>query len=224
MILDKNNLLFYSIILISLFVSRLPYIGKYFKVANTLIHESGHAFMALILNAEIVAVELNSDTSGMAITKSASKFKQFLVSLIGYPFAAFFSYIMFYLISQKSYNIIFFVLLSISIINLIFWIKNFFGYLWITTFCALIFCVFYFADDFWKTIFFTFIASIMLSESVISTFQLLIINFKSSSKAGDTKNLEKFTYIPSYFWSIFFVFVSLFFLYKTSILLFSNFN
>jgi len=51
-----------------------------------LIHESGHALFALLSSGEVYEVELFSDRSGTATTKTNGKFSRFLVALMGYPF------------------------------------------------------------------------------------------------------------------------------------------
>ena len=84
----NQTVIFYIFLAISIVLSRLPIIGKYFIGINTLIHETGHALMALFLSGKVHRIDLSSDTSGSALTSTDNKFKSFLVSIIGYPFSS----------------------------------------------------------------------------------------------------------------------------------------
>ncbi|HPT04353.1 MAG TPA: M50 family metallopeptidase, partial [Bacteroidales bacterium] len=84
---DKQTV-FYVLLGISLLLTRTPVIGKYFRVVNTMIHESGHALMTLFTSGSILKVELFSSTEGDTVTKSSSRFCQMLIALAGYPFSS----------------------------------------------------------------------------------------------------------------------------------------
>jgi len=99
-----------------------------------MIHESGHAFMALFLSGEVVKINLFSDTSGVTVTKVRGKIPRLLVSFSGYPFSAFVSFIIFYLIKEGYNTIALVVLMLFAVTSLLFFVRNFYGIFWLILF------------------------------------------------------------------------------------------
>jgi hypothetical protein len=206
------------LVFVGFVLTKIPYIGVYFKIANTLIHESGHAMMAFITNAQVLSVELFSDTSGTAVTKSKNKFGQFMISLAGYPFASAVAYIFFYLIKNDQSLLVLYFLAGFTTLNLIFFVRNKYGIFWLVTFLILLGLDFYFANDFVVFMSMTFIAGIILTESVYSTFELFVISLKDPKKSGDARNLATVAWLPSAFWALVFIAQSCFFAYEVVLL------
>jgi hypothetical protein len=208
----------YALPLVVLVVNRIPLVGKYVRVVNTLIHESGHTLFALLFNGEVLSVELFSDTSGTAVTKSKGKFSQFIVALSGYPFASVVSYLMFWFVFNEKYLTVMYVLASFAVINLLMFVKNAYGIYWLITFTALLLFANFYGNE---TIYFSvsaFLSGILLFESLYSSLQLVGISYKNPKKAGDATNLAKITHIPAIIWSLLFVAQSAFFIYLTVLL------
>ena len=67
---SDHQFLLYAFFAAGILITRLPFVGKFFRITNTLIHESGHAIMALLTSGNVVSIDLMSDTSGTATTKS----------------------------------------------------------------------------------------------------------------------------------------------------------
>ena len=99
----------------------MPIIGKVFRVFYTMIHELGHALMAMITSGEIISISLFADTSGNTITKSKGKFEQFLIAIAGYPIAAVLVFVFFYLIHIEKTNMVLFIFAGIALVELVFW-------------------------------------------------------------------------------------------------------
>ena len=180
-------------------INRIPYIGKYLRVVNTLVHESGHAVAALICSGEVYNVELFSDTSGTAVTKTKGKFGQFLVSIAGYPFG--------------EYRIVLYILACFSLLNLMFYVRNAYGIFWLITFTAIIFLVNFYGGEFLQYAFTAWLSGIMLFEALYSSIELVIIATKKSKAAGDAYSLERLTGVPSMLWALIFVAQSGYFIY-----------
>ena len=92
--------IFYYLLVVAFLLPRLPVVGKFFNIINTLIHELGHALMSLLLHGKVMKIQIFQDTSGVTTTKSDSKFKSTLVSLAGYPFASVMAFVCFFLEAQ----------------------------------------------------------------------------------------------------------------------------
>ncbi|NTW25625.1 MAG: M50 family metallopeptidase [Lentimicrobium sp.] len=196
------HLVFYAILASAMLILRIPLIGRYFRTVNTLLHESGHAIAAILTSGEVINVELSSDTSGSAFTKSGSKIKALLVSFSGYPIAAFISGLLIALTVNGQHKIAFFILISIALINLAFFVRNAYGVVWLITFSGLIIFTFWLDNKEVSFISALSVSLISLSESVFSTLTILFLGFHQPRKAGDATNLAKITKVPAAIWSI----------------------
>ncbi|MCR5115763.1 MAG: M50 family metallopeptidase [Bacteroidales bacterium] len=197
--------LLYVLAVVAFLLPRIPVVGKFFNIINTLIHELGHALMALLLGGEILQIQIFSDTSGVTVTKSKSKFKAFLVSLAGYTFASAAAYLCFYLLSVGREEWIILGTSAIFIIMLIFWIRNRYGLIWVIIYTLLNAVLIFWVKNTTVTMVVAWFYSLMiLLESVWSSLVLLWLSLKDGNHAGDATNLKKFTHIPAFFWSLLF--------------------
>ncbi len=203
----------YALPIVVFIINRIPYVGKYFRVINTLIHESGHAIAALITSGEVYTVELFSDTSGTAVTKTKGKFSQFLVSIAGYPFGSAVAFLLFYIISKEEYRIVLYILACFALLNLMFYVRNTYGIFWLVSFTALVFVVNFYGGEFLQYAFTAWLSGIMLFEALYSSIELVIIANKKSKSAGDAYNLKQLTGIPAMIWALLFVAQSGYFIY-----------
>ena len=218
--MNKDYIL-YALPIVVFIINRIPYVGKYLRVVNTLIHESGHAIAALICSGEVYNVELFSDTSGTATTKTKSKFAQFLVSFAGYPFGSAMAYLLFFIISKGEYRIVLYILACFSLLNLMFYVRNAYGIFWLITFTAIIFAVNFYGGEFLQYAFTAWLSGIMHFEALYSSIELVIIASKKSKSAGDAYSLERLTGVPTMLWALVFVAQSGYFIYL-SLQLFLN--
>ncbi|MES2837573.1 MAG: M50 family metallopeptidase [Bacteroidota bacterium] len=189
---------------LALLVNYLPYVGKVFRVVNTLFHESAHAFMALFTNAEVVRINLFSDSSGSALTKSKYWISKFLVSVAGYAGASVAGYFLWKLFLHNQLTIVFFVFILLAIINLIFWVRNWYGIIWLLVFIGILATSFLYLPLFYHRFILLFFLSSIIINSLSSAFVLLRISFKEPKQAGDAANLKLFTFIPAIVWSLLF--------------------
>ncbi len=210
--LNKEYFL-YALPLLVLLTNRIPYVGKFLRIVNTLIHESGHAFVALLSRGEVYEVELFSDRSGTATTKTSGKFSRFLVAIAGYPFGSAFAWLMFYFISRNHIDWVLYILACIALVNLALLVRNTFGIFWLIAFVALLIIVVYYGNADVTYYFSLWLAGILLFEAFYSAIELLIIAAKKPKSAGDAYNLQSFTGIPALIWAVLFVAQAGFFIY-----------
>ncbi|MHC1773904.1 MAG: M50 family metallopeptidase [Lentimicrobium sp.] len=202
-VLNRNpHLLFYAILAGAVVLIRIPLIGKYFRSVNTLLHESGHAIAAILGSGEVIHIELGSDTSGSAYTKSGSKLKAIFVSFTGYPFAAAFSGMLIALSVDHQFKWVFYILLTVALLNLAFFVRNTYGLVWLFTFTGLILFVFWIGNTMLSYVFALAVSLISLSETVFSTLIILYLGFSKPRKAGDVTNLAKISGIPAAIWAL----------------------
>jgi hypothetical protein len=194
--------MFYVLFATALVLTRIPIIGKYFRSVNTMIHETGHAIMTLLVSGEVISVNLFADTSGNITTKAKNKFLQVLISISGYPASAICGFIFLLMLTHGQHLHILFVLVCLTLLLMVLSIRNAYGMFWAGTFTLINLLLIYFNDSNWIYVASTFFSLIILVDSVLSCFILLAISIKTPKKAGDASNLEKFTKIPAVIWSI----------------------
>lgn len=203
------------IFILILVLSRLEKIGVVLRSLNTLIHELGHGIIALILGGKLGKITLNSNSSGSCSTTSKGSFKTFLVSISGYTSSALFSYFLFFSINKPWNHYIFSFLLIISIISIIFWIRNTYGIIWTIAFIAINFSLIMIPNliNNIGNQFLLIYGLIIGLDNLFSTFLLLKISIYEPKNSGDAKNLSKITNIPSFIWAIGFLCFSLWIAY-----------
>lgn len=221
--IQKNEILaFYLLLVVSFIINRIPFIGIFFRSVNTLLHESGHAIMAVITSGEVLRIEINKDTSGLAQTKNSGRFRAFLTSFAGYPFAAFAGSVFLIMALKGYHNLAAFILLSIVILNLILFVRNIYGILWLMLFSASTMLIFYYADDFVMKWFILFVSMISITESITSTFLITFLGFTKPRSSGDLANMQKTSGIPAGFWALVNCGIVLLIVYYTIIHYFPN--
>jgi hypothetical protein len=193
---------FYLLMGISLVINRLPYIGVFFRTLNTLLHESGHALMSILTSGEVVRIDINNDTSGIAQTKSSNKFKAFLTSFSGYPFAALCGSLFITMAINDQHKVVAFILLSIVLLNLMLFVRNLFGIIWLILFSALLVSFLVYAEDQLLQFFILFISMIAATEAFSSTMVITFLGLANPRKAGDLTNMQKSSGIPAAFWAL----------------------
>jgi hypothetical protein len=198
-----QGLVFYTILVLAFILLRIPGLNNYLRTVNTLLHESGHALVAILLSGEAIEIKLNSNTSGSALTRTNSKIKAFLVSFAGYPLAAMGALGLMALSYNQNYRTGFFILISISIINLVVFVRNTYGIFWLATFSILLFVSNWYLTAPIAMILFWFISLIAFIEGITSTFGVVVSGMTHPKKAGDITSMVKFSGVPAFFWSIF---------------------
>lgn len=196
--------MFYLALAAAALLPRIPFIGQYFRVFNTLIHEDGHAIMALLSRGQTKRIELFADTSGATITQAKNKISHFLTSLAGYPASAGAALLLFYLLNSQDELTLLIAIGSLIVLNLLLFVRNSYGIIWLLTFGGLLYGLYYLNNLTAMRLAVTFFAGILFWGSLFSPIVLVGIAMKSPKQAGDATNLNKLTGIPSLFWSLVF--------------------
>lgn len=207
-VFNNQNIQFYTILILCCVIMYLPFIGKYIRLLNTVIHEAAHAFVALILRCKVDKINLFSNLEGCTYIY-ANKFKTTIIALMGYPMSAVAAFGIFALLKYNYANIYIITLCFLLFIALILYIRNAFGIVWIISFLALNIFLLYKGNI--KIINFIVLiyACITFLESIISVFQIVILSIKDSKSAGDATIIAKHTHIPAFIVALVFLFVNL---------------
>ncbi|MFN4234687.1 MAG: M50 family metallopeptidase [Bacteroidia bacterium] len=199
-----DNIIQYILLLAAILFCRVPYIGKFLRVFNTLLHESGHAIIALITNGEVERIDLYADTSGQALTKSQNTFLNFLVVISGYPIASIAAWALFILLSRHQFYFIIYFIIGLMLLNLVLWVRNSYGIIWLLLCITGLSSLIYFKNEILMEYVLLIICAAALSESVYSAWVVFYLSIKMPKSSGDAFLLSKMTYIPSFFWGILF--------------------
>jgi hypothetical protein len=206
-----ENSLQYILLILAALLCRMPYVGKVLRVFNTMLHESGHALMALITNGKTERIDLFADTSGQALTKSSNSFLSFLVVMAGYPFASVATWGMYILLAQKQYYFLLILSALLMLINLIFWVRNSYGIVWLFCFLLVIGFLFYLENQLAIELCALVFCAVALAESVYSGWTVFYLSIKTPKSSGDAKLLSEMAILPAFFWGLLFFIQSLWF-------------
>lgn len=209
---EKFSIKFFLFIGLAFVLIQIPIIGDYFRIINTMIHESSHAFMALFGgNVESISLYMNAD--GVTHGIQSIWIIDFITCAAGYMISSFMAYVSFWLIKKKKHTLFIDMLLGLIVINIILWVRNPYGLFWLASFGVLFLALLIIGSQ--KVIhnLVLLIASVLLVESVSTAYDIFIISLIQPHAAGDATNLSQLTaFIPAQAWGIFFFVQALFFI------------
>ncbi|MGG3468916.1 M50 family metallopeptidase [Neobacillus pocheonensis] len=210
---DKFSTKFFFFLVFAFLLIHVPIVGNYVKIINTLIHESGHALIALLGgNVERISLFMNSE--GATYSHQSTWVGSFFTSLAGYTFASFMAFLSFLLIGKKKQILLIDILLGFIFLNLLFWVRNPYGIFWLCSFAVGFLILLIKGGQGLRDHILLLIATVLLVDSVQSAYEILTISLVQPLAAGDAANLAQLTHIiPAPIWGIFFFIQSLWFCY-----------
>ncbi|WP_081799368.1 M50 family metallopeptidase [Neobacillus jeddahensis] len=210
---DKVSTKFFLFLMFAFLLIHVPFLGNYVKIINTLIHESGHALIALLGgNVETISLFMNSE--GATISNQSTWIGSFFTSLAGYTFASFMAFLSFLLIGRKKEIILIDIILGFIFLNLIFWVRNPYGIFWLCSFAVGFLLLLIKGSQELRNHLLLLIAAILLVDSLQSAYEILYISIFQPQSAGDAANLARLTgFIPAPLWGLFFFVQSIGFCY-----------
>ncbi|MDR1725722.1 MAG: M50 family metallopeptidase [Bacteroidales bacterium] len=205
----------YIIIICCLIIIKIKKINIVFRTLNTFFHEISHGIVASILKSDVKNINLNNNASGHCASVSKNHIANFFIFLAGYTSCAFIPYVLFFAVNKNFTFFTICIIIIISILALAFWIKNKFGRIWTFVFIALNIAFLFvpYLIIFQKYLIVLYAALIAL-DNFFSCLTLIKCAWKNSKSAGDASLLQKTTKIPAMFWSLLFLAISVFFIYK----------
>jgi hypothetical protein len=201
---SKISKKFFLFIVIAIFLVQLPVVGDYVRVLNTVIHESGHAVIAL-LGGHLEKIALLSNSEGVTYGPESGRMEGIFCSMAGYISSSLMGFASFWLIKKKKFTLLIDIILGILFLNLILWVRNPFGMIWIVAFAFSFLLLLIKGKQTIINHFLLLIASILLVDSIKSSFEILEMSFIHPKFAGDAANLSILTsYIPAQACGVFF--------------------
>jgi hypothetical protein len=209
---EKLSLKFFLFIGLAFVLTKIPIIGDYFRMINTVIHESGHAFMALF-GGNVESISLYMNAHGVTHGTQSIWIIDFITCAAGYTIASLNAYVSFWLIKKKKHILFIDMLLGIIILNFILWVRNPYGLFWLASFGILFLALLIKGSKKVIDNLVLLIASVLLVESFSTAYDIFIISLIQPHAAGDATNLSQLTaFIPAQGWGIFFFAQAIFFI------------
>lgn len=210
----SDELIKFSIFtVVALVLLKIPVIGKYVSLINTLIHEVGHALMAMLTGGRVAKIELFANTEGTAWASHRFYLGGVMTSLAGYPVASATAFLFVYFSVTNQVQFILLGLLGVLAVSAVFWIRNLYGMLWVFTFGAALTYLLWLGNPVISANIALFITSIVFIASITTAFDILKLSVKTPRDAGDASNLARSALLPAPIWGLLFFTQSLAFAY-----------
>lgn len=209
---SEVNVILY--LLLAFVLTKIPVMGKYLRMVNTIIHEICHIVIATVTGGKGHRIALNRDTSGLAITSSSSWFSRIFTAYAGYTGASLTALLLFYLLHRGQYMAVLSLFLVLSIVATVLWIRNGYGLLWSGSFIVLMWLL---VDNnlYELSLHISYLlASVLLVESITSAAHIMMVSIIRPKDAGDATNLQQATFIPAAIWGILFFVQAVYIGYK----------
>lgn len=217
--IKEESILFLTLAAGGFLLCRIPFVGKFLKVFNTLFHEGGHALAGWLTKSEVLRIDLFYDTSGTTITKSTGTGAQIIISLAGYIFASLMPLVFIILLSEGYEVALHITITALSGLLLLLAVRNAYGIIWIILMLAAYFLVILKAPGYTWVMVYSY-TGIMLLEGLFSAGVVFWLSVTSPADAGDAANMQKYTGLPVWFWGLFFFAQAAFFFYLSVLMLF----
>lgn len=200
--MDTQTLIIYFVI--AFILLHIPVIGKYIAIIHTLIHEIGHALMAMLTGGRVQSIKLFANTSGEAWSRN-TKLGQIPTTLAGYPFASMVSLVLLYYLDQQNYTVIMAIISIFVTVSFVFWIRNLYGLVWVMSFMYMLYRTLTASNPVYITHIITLLVCIIYIEAVEKALTILILSIKQPGNAGDATILKRATLIiPAPVWGLLF--------------------
>ncbi|KAA0548401.1 M50 family metallopeptidase [Bacillus sp. BGMRC 2118] len=174
----------------------------------TLVHEFAHALFVFMTSGEMEAMELHFEGSGFVIHEYEHPFAAILCTFAGYSVPCLIS-LGFYVLLDMGYSSIVLILLAaIAVVSLLF-IRNWYGFLWLSSFIGLLVLVYSNGSTTFIEHTSMFLSSIVFAGSVYGGWRIFVASFKQPDDAGDATCLAELTYVPAQIWGFIFLCISL---------------
>lgn len=197
----ESATLIYIYLVIALAAGRIPILGVYIALCNTLLHEIFHVICAVCFSGRIGhKITLNNDASGLAITSVKSRFARVLILYSGYTGSSLTAIGLFYFVNKGYFNIIISLFIILAVISVLLWVRNFYGFFWAISFVSILGFLVYKKYEIVIMHTSIFLSSVVLLESIFTAFTVFKLSFIQRKDAGDATSLAQATYIPAAFW------------------------
>lgn len=176
-----------------------------------MVHEFGHAVMTLAVSGQVQRIELYANHSGVTLSaiSQARSWSIIPVALAGYLTASLFAWFLFSAFARGRQHLGFLVMIGISAISLILFVRNGFGMMFLIGFIGLTVIMMAVPFKWLRDFYYLLLAFLCLEESVFGPITLVQLAWMNTRQAGDATNLALHTGVPAMVWAILFTLFAL---------------
>lgn len=199
----------YALIIIGAATRFFRYTYKLPKLLGSLVHEAGHASMALLMGLQVSKIKLDSKGNGVTEFYTRPGLRNIFVALAGYLTPAALAMGLTYLITSDNLNGAI-ALLSITFLVLAIFVRSLVGIFLNTLFGGLLYLILTLSQSL-STALIVFIVGVLLSAGVMGVWEAYMVRTRKTSEgATDSQVLAKLTFvIPSIVWDLVFAAINL---------------
>ena len=179
---------------IALIVTKIPYVRVYFSNLNTLLRE----VIRVILEG-VVANRINLQHTGsrnMTIAEN-SRFKNTLITYVGYTGESVAAIVLFYLVSNQSYQMIVYLFIGLIAGAAILWVRHFWSIMWALSFVVLLALPIYFGYSIAIMHISIFLAAILLVQSIVNGIRVCRQSFLERKNRSESGLFARVKFIPA---------------------------
>ncbi|WP_392508388.1 M50 family metallopeptidase [Naumannella halotolerans] len=176
------------------------------RILTTVVHEAGHAVVAMLVGRRLQGIRLHSDTSGLTVSKGRPRGPGMIATLLaGYPAPAIFGLVAAWVLSQGyAVALLWGSLLVLALMVL--WIRNFYGLLVIAVLGVGIGLASWYLQPADQSLIAFMLTWLLLLSAPRASMELL----RRPSANSDAGQLARLTRVPAGVWSTVFVGIGLF--------------
>lgn len=174
----------------------------------TVVHEGGHAFIAILWGRRVSGIKLHTNTSGVTISSGKPYgLGVIFTTIAGYTAPAILGLALQWL-SFKNLNYLAVVILAIALLCIFLSIRNLWGLIVVLPLLAGSYFLLRYVPE-WQGFIILLIATFLTVASLKPIIELQISRRNGLAKDSDADQLFKLTFLPGIFWVAFFFLVSI---------------
>jgi hypothetical protein len=177
--------------------------------AVTVVHEGGHALVAVVTGRSLTGIRLHSDTSGLTVSRGPKAGPGMVLTLLaGYTAPALAALGASWMLSRGySAGLLWSLLVVLALMLL--QIRNFFGLWVILVGAALVVAVTFLAPAEWQLVFGHVVTVLLALGALRASLELQTSRRRSRNGQSDADQLARLTHVPGLAWVFVFVLVAL---------------
>jgi hypothetical protein len=198
-----------AIAVVGLVLVLYPRLWPVTRLLVTITHEGAHALAAWLVGRRLTGIKLNSDTSGVTLSKGNPRGPGMIIMLaVGYLGPALAGLgAAFLLAAGYSVALLWLIVLLMSLMLLL--IRNFYGLLVLLVAGGAVFGISWLLDPGWQSAVAYLITWVLLIAAPKPVIELIRQRYRKEDRGSDVDQLARLTFIPGMAWAALFLLASL---------------
>nr|WP_317495313.1 M50 family metallopeptidase [Haloechinothrix sp. LS1_15] len=173
---------------------------RLFRQVLTIVHEAGHALMALLVGRRLQGIRLHSDTSGVTVSRGRPTGPgMVLTTLAGYPAPAILGLIFSVLVVAELIVLVL-ALSALLVLGVLLLVRNAYGIFTIVAAAAVLGGVAFYGSAVVQAVFVYLITWFLLLGSVRPVLEMQTKRARGAARDSDADQLARLTRVPALLW------------------------